>query len=119
MHSDSDVRNDRIGIYQKIVLLTQFHYFFPGIRHLDDPTLCGLHAKNDILQYRKIMHQFKMLVNHTDPKRVGIQRPPDLHFFSLYLDYALFRLIQAKKHTHQSGFSCTVLSQQCMDLALL
>ena len=74
--------------------------------------LYRLMTKYDTLQYRKIMYQFKMLMHHSNPQRVGIIGVIDRHRFPVHLDHSLLRLVQPEQHTHQSGLSCAVLSQQ-------
>ena len=79
---------------------------------------CGFNTQYDVLQHGKIMHQFEVLMNHSNAQIIGIIWILDLHFHSIFFDDPLLRLIESKKNAHQRGFSSTVLSQQGMDLTL-
>ena len=64
------------------------------------------------------MYQLKMLVNHADAQRVGIQRSGNLFFFSSDLNDACFGLIEAEQNAHECRFSCSVFAEKSVNLAL-
>ena len=100
-----------------MIFFTQLHHLFPRRLHLQKSVLCVLFSQYDVLQYRKIVHQLKMLVYHTDPESIGIQRVIDLYLFPPHPDTAALRLVQTEQHTHQSGLSGTILTQQRVNLS--
>jgi hypothetical protein len=73
----------------------------------------GLHAEDDILENRKIMYQFEMLMYHADAQRVGIQRPGNLFFFSSDFNDARF-----EQHAHERRFPCAVFAEKGVNLTL-
>ena len=43
-----------------------------------------------------------MLMDHSDPKLVGIVRIVNMYCLSIFSDLSLFRLIQTEENAHQS-----------------
>ena len=57
-------------------------------------------------------------MHHADAKCIGIVGILNGYLFSILLDHAFFRLVQAEKHTHQRGLACAVFTKQSMNFAL-
>ena len=48
------------------VLLAEGQHLFPGLLLLKETVLRRLHAHDDVVQYRKAVHQLEVLVHHAD-----------------------------------------------------
>jgi hypothetical protein len=59
-----------------------------------------------------------MLVHHPDSQTAGIERPPDLLRGPPDQNLTGIRPDQAKRHPHEGGFPCAILSEQGVDLPL-
>ena len=77
----------------------------------------GFHTQHDVIQHREALHQLKVLVDHADAKVVCIVGVIDLDFLAVFLDDALFRLVQAEQNAHEGGFAGAVFAQQGMHFA--
>ena len=76
-------------------------------------------SQSDIFQSRKHVHQFKMLMDHSDSQIVSVFWGTDLHPASVYKNFSFIRIIDAGDHVHQSCLSASVFAQQRQDLAFL
>ena len=56
-----------------------------------------------------------MLMYHSNAQVICIVWIFDLNFLSIFVDLALFRLIQTEQNTHQSGFTCSIFAKQSVD----
>ena len=105
-----------IGINIQLILLAE----------LQQPLLSGLkvqslfiifNTENYILDNRKRIHQFKVLVHHANTVFNGFQRGSDMYFLAIQKDFACGRLIQTVKDVHQRRLACAVLSEKAQDFA--
>ena len=119
LHPHRDILDQGVRVNVQAVPLTESHYLFPCIIHFQKSMPDRLHAQDDILQDRKIMHQLKMLVYHADAQGIGIQGAFDFHFLSPDLNHTLFWLVKPEQHAHQRGLTRSVLTQQGVDFPLL
>ena len=102
LHTHGDIFDLCIRVNGKSVLLRQLYYFFSCFVFLKEATFCrSFYSKHNVIQYRKAFYQFKMLMDHTNSKFIGIIRVLDLNFFTVFVDLSFFRLIQSKQNTHQ------------------
>ena len=101
LHSYRNILNQRIWFNHQSILIGQRHDLFSGRIHFQETMFCCLYTQNNILQYREIMNQFKMLMYHSDAQFVGIIWIVDFYFFSLFFDCSFFWLIQSEQDTHE------------------
>ena len=88
---------------------------FEGL-FLKETVFCGLNAKDNIIQNTEAFYQFEMLMYHSNAQVICIVWIFDFNFLSIFVDLALFRLIQTKQNAHQSGFTCSIFAKQSVDL---
>ena len=119
LHTHGDVLDKGVGVNLQAVFLAERQYLCAGLLFLDKAHFRGLRTQNDVVQHREHVHQLEMLMNHANAKRRRYIGVGDLHFFAVLADLAGLRLIQAKEHRHQRGFSRTVFAQKRVDLAAL
>ena len=74
-------------------------------------------AHPNIIGGREHIHQFEMLVDHTDAQLLGIFGRRDGHFLTIHIYGTAVRLVNAGEHIHQRGLAGTVFSQKRQDLA--
>ncbi len=101
-----------------MVLFGESLDLLPGDASLEEAQLGVLGAEDDVVQHGEHVHQLKVLVHHADVQGGGVVGVVDFYFLAVFLDDALFRLIQAEQNAHQRGFTGAVLAQQGVDLAL-
>ena len=119
MHTDCDILNLCVRINLQTIFLRQGNDFFACFTFFQEScSACRLVTKNDIIKNSKAFHQFKMLVHHTDSQRVCVIGIVDLNLFAVFFDGSLFRLVKAKQHAHQGGFSCAVFTKQRVNFAV-
>ena len=76
-----------------------------------------LQPENDILRSRKDIHQFEMLVDHTDPVAEGIPGGTDRDFLPVDKDLPFIGVVDPGKHIHEGRLSAAVFSENGEDLA--
>jgi hypothetical protein len=118
LHTYGDIRNQRIRLHLKPVPLTQLQYLFSGTIFFKEQSFRWLNTKDNIIQHGKTLHQFEVLMNHSDVQIVRVVRRIDLYNLPVLFDRTGRRLVQTKQNTHEGRLSCTVLSKQCMNLSL-
>ena len=77
--------------------------------------LCRVAAGIHILRHRSLRYWLQLLMYHGQTLLQGLVRIVDVHMLPIQVDLPLIHMINAKKAFHQGGFSCTVLSHQCMN----
>ena len=117
LHTDGDIADQRIRVDFQAVLLAKLHDLFTGSILLQETMAGILDTQDDIVKNGKTFDQLEMLMHHADAKRVGVIGVLDLDLFAIFLDNALFRLIQTEQYAHQGRFTGAVFAQQRMDLA--
>ena len=55
--------------------------------------LCSLYTKNNIIQYAKALYKFKVLMNHSDTKVIGIIWIVYLYLNTILLDNTFLCLV--------------------------
>ena len=75
-------------------------------------------AEHDILSDSKRGDQHKLLMHHAEAAGDGILWAPEVDLLAEDLDLSASALFQPIQNFHQRGFSCAVLANQRMDLAL-
>ena len=115
LHTNRDILDNGIRIYRKTIFFRQSNYFFARLLFPKQSSFCGFHSENNVVQNRKAFHKFEVLVYHTDSQGIRIVRVIYGNTFPVFVNLPLLRLIQPEKHTHQSGFSRTIFSEQRMD----
>ncbi len=101
LHADGNVGNQSIRVNLHAVLFTESKYFLSCIVGLQDAMFGILHTENNVLQYRKALHKFEVLMDHADAKTIGIGRIVNLDNLSIFFDGTLFSLIKSKQNRHQ------------------
>ena len=119
LHANGNILDNRIGVDSETILLRQCHDLGLGLVTLQDAVLGILHAQNDVIQNRETFHQFEVLMHHADTQGIGIIGVVNLNNFTVLLNHALFRLVQAEQNAHQGRLAGAVFAQQCMDFAAL
>ena len=116
LHANCSILNDGIRIYCQTISLRKLHNLFAGTLFLKETIFCSLDSKNNVIQNTEAFYQLEVLMYHSDTQVVSVIWIFDLYLFAILMDFALFRLIQTKQNTHQCRFTCSVLSQKCMNL---
>ena len=117
LHANRDIADQCIRVYTQAVFFRKLHDLFAGDLFLQKSRFAGFHTQHDVIQHREALHQLKVLVDHADAKVVCIVGVIDLDFLAVFLDDALFRLVQAEQNTHEGGFAGAVFAQQGMHFA--
>ena len=117
LHANRDIADQCIRVYTQAVFFRKLHDLFAGDLFLQKSRFAGFHTQHDVIQHREALHQLKVLVDHADAKVVCIVGVIDLDFLAVFLDDALFWLVQAEQNTHEGGFAGAVFAQQGMHFA--
>ena len=90
-----------------------------GLLLIEDRSLSGLHAQDNVLRHRQVGYLHKMLMHHADTLCNSVQRIGNVCFFPIDIDFAFLMRFQSKQDLHQCRFTGTVFSDQGMDLAFI
>ena len=116
LHTYCGILDNGIRIYRKTIFFGKGHNLFTRALFLKETVFCGLNAKDNIIQNTEAFYQFEMLMYHSNAQVICIVWIFDFNFLSIFVDLALFRLIQTKQNAHQSGFTCSIFAKQSVDL---
>ena len=119
LHTNGDIFDLRVRIHLEAILFRKGDDFLPCLFLLQESKGADrFNAHDDVVQDCEALHQFEMLMHHADAQVVGVVGIVDPDLDSVLFDRSFFRLIQAEKHAHQSGFTRAVFSQKRMDLPM-
>ena len=82
------------------------------LRFFFDAECRHLFAKNNIVGCREKVHEFKVLVDHTDLVIEGVDWRLDDDFFTVHKDVSCVREIYARKHIHKRRLAASVFAKQ-------
>ena len=116
LHTYCGILDNGIRIYRKTIFFGKGHNLFTRALFLKETVFCGLNTKDNIIQNTEAFYQFEMLMYHSNAQVICIVWIFDFNFLSIFVDLALFRLIQTKQNAHQSGFTCSIFAKQSVDL---
>ena len=116
LHTYCGILDNGIRIYRKTIFFGKGHNLFTCALFLKETVFCSLNAKDNIIQNTEAFYQFEMLMYHSNAQVICIVWIFDLNFLSIFVDLALFRLIQTEQNAHQSGFTCSIFAKQSVDL---
>ena len=74
-------------------------------------------TENDVLRRRQHVYELEMLMDHADAVVKGILGGADDDFFSVDLDFAFVRKIDAGEHVHERRLAAAVFAEQREDLS--
>ena len=117
LHTDRDIADEGVRVDPQAVFFRKLHHPLAGGGLLQETCLAGFDAQHDVVEHREALDQFEMLVHHADAQVVGGVGVLDVDLLPVFLDNAMFRLIQTEQNAHQCGFARTVLPQQSMYFA--
>ncbi len=114
--ADGDLLDQGVGIDGEAVLLAQLGYLGPGALEIEEPPLRRLHAQDDVLGDRVVLHQLEVLVHHADAQCRGDVGVLDEHLLPVEEDLTAVGAVRPEENRHQRRFSRTVFTKQGMNL---
>ena len=81
--------------------------------------LAFFHTQHNVFGSGKQIHQFEMLMDHTDFQVKRILGRADDHFFSILENFPFIGKINPGNHIHQGRFSAAVLAQNGQNFPLI
>ena len=73
---------------------------------------CIFSPQNYVIEHRKTLDKFEVLMHHTYAKRGCVVGIIDFYDLSVFQNFAFFGLIQAEQHRHKRGFSGAVFTKK-------
>ena len=71
-----------------------------------------LKSQNNVFRCSENIHQFEMLMDHSDTQFEGVTRGTNDNLTAIYKYLSLIRKVDAGQHVHQRGLSAAIFTQQ-------